>query len=89
MHSANPPIAGEPTKGYDLNDTPFAPALATSSSDDVEMKVAGLEKKREHLIRQAKLAKVLDQEVGPIYQQIQLLDEEIEKLHDQIDNIRI
>jgi hypothetical protein len=53
------------------------------------MEVAGLEKKRERLIRRAKLAKELDQEVGPIYQQIQLLDEEIEELHDQIDNIRI
>jgi hypothetical protein len=83
------PIAGKPTKGYDLNDAPSSPALAASSSDDVEMKVAGLEKKRERLIRRAKLAKDLYQEVGPIYQQIQLLDEEIEKLHDQIDNIRI
>ncbi len=45
----------------------------------VEMKVAGLEKKRERLIRQAKLAKEL--------QQIQLIDEEIEELHDRINNI--
>jgi hypothetical protein len=87
--SKDPPIAGEPSKGYDLDNTPSAPALPASSSDDVEMKVAGLEKKRERLIRRAKLAKELDQEVGPIYQQIQLLDEEIEELHDQIDNIRI
>ena len=53
------------------------------------MKVAGLEKKRERLIRRAKLAKELDKEVDSIYQQIQLLDEEIEELHDRIDNIRI
>jgi thiamine kinase-like enzyme len=63
--------------------------LPASLSDDVEMKVAGLEKKCEHLICWAKLAKELDQEVSPIYQQIQLLDKEIKKLHDQIDNIRV
>jgi hypothetical protein len=85
----NPPIAGEPSKGYNLNDTPSAPALPASSSDDVEKKVAGLEKKRERLIRRAKLAKELDKEVDSIYQQIQLLDEEIEELHDRINKIRI
>ncbi len=53
----------------------------------VEMKVAGLEKKRERLIRQAKLAKELDKEFDSFYQQIQLIDEEIEELHDRINNI--
>jgi hypothetical protein len=38
------PIAGEQSKGYDLNDTLSAPALPASLSDDVEMKVAGLER---------------------------------------------
>jgi hypothetical protein len=87
--SKDPPIAGEPSKGYDLDNTPSAPALPASLSDHVEMQVAGLEKKRERLIRRAKLAKELDQDVSSIYQQIQLLDEEIEELHDRIDNIRI
>jgi ABC-type phosphate transport system auxiliary subunit len=87
--SKDPPIAGEPSKGYNLNDAPSATALPASSSDNVEMEVAGLEKKCERLIRRAKLAKELDKEVDSIYQQIQLLDEEIEELHDRIDNIRI
>jgi prefoldin subunit 5 len=87
--SKDPPIAGEPSKGYNLNDAPSATALPASSSDNVEMEVAGLEKKCERLVRRAKLAKELDKEVDSIYQQIQLLDEEIEELHDRIDNIRI
>ncbi len=35
----NPPNAGKPSKGYNLNDTPSAPALPASLSDDVKMKV--------------------------------------------------
>jgi hypothetical protein len=63
-----------------------APSLA-SSSEDLQKKLAILEKKRERLKERAELAKQLDQDVGPYFEQIKQVDMEIDETDNQIGNM--
>jgi DNA repair ATPase RecN len=80
---AAPPVAKP--QDFSLNAS-FAQASPSSSSDDLETKLASLEKKRERLINRAKLAKEFGRDVDPILEAIEQIDVEIDEMHDQIHN---
>ena len=81
---AAPPVAKP--QDFSLNAPSFAQASPSSSSDDLETKLASLEKKRERLINRAKLAKEFGRDVDPILEAIEQIDVEIDEVHDQIHN---
>jgi hypothetical protein len=80
---AAPPVAKP--QDFSLNAS-FAQASPSSSCDDLETKLASLEKKRERLINRAKLAKEFGRDVDPILEAIEQIDVEIDEMHDQIHN---
>jgi hypothetical protein len=61
-------------------------ASPSSSTDDPETKLAGLEKKRERLINRTKLSKEFGRDVDPILEAIERIDVEIDEAHHQILN---
>jgi ankyrin repeat protein len=84
--SKEPPFVSEQPKDYDLSDAAFVQASPSFSSDDLETKLASLERKRERLINRAKVAKEFGRDVDPILEAIEQIDMEIDEVDDQIHN---